>query len=258
MKTTERSLTKSFRNSDGSVTIEFNNGTKETIHPLNTKAFESASTTTSKAGATTTTTTTTSSYSKSWNSYGNGHTQSYDIAPTKAFTAYGIEFWGCSKYKLNDVVFDYGDLIINFTGTIWTPNKPPEPKLFVKESPKWMKLPEIKLYSTPKHNQGERAEQLLIDWPDMKTPPDEADFDFWSSILQQAMNNDIKRIFCCCMAGKGRTGTGLASLLLATGAVDEPDVAIDYIRENYSKSAIETLDQEKYIFNLIYQPINSD
>ena len=80
-----------------------------------------------------------------------------------------------------------------------------------------------------------------------------AAFNFWHEILTQAKDNGIKRIFCCCLAGQGRTGTALASLLLATEMVDEPDIAIEYIRKNYNNKAIESKDQEEYIFDLIYQ-----
>src|SRR5690606_23724163 len=160
--------------------------------------------------------------------------------PTHAFTALGVQFIGTPKYKLDDILFEEGDLIVNCTGTIWTPKAPPLPKVFAKETPSWMKLSEVLLSETKGHNYGERAQQLLLDWPDMKAPPKDANLDFWSSILEQARNNGIKRIIVCCQAGQGRTGTALSAFLLAPGAIDEPDLAIDYIRENYNDKAVET------------------
>ena len=173
--------------------------------------------------------------------------------PTLAFEAYGIQFWGSSKYKLDDIPFEEGDLIINCTGTSWKPKAPPVPKIFAKESPDWLTLPDILVTPTKDYNNGDLAEQLLLDWPDMKPPPEDAGLEFWISILDQAVKNNIKRIFVCCQAGQGRTGTALSSFLLATGAVDEPDLAIDYIREEYNVKAVETKGQEEYVFGLIYE-----
>lgn len=261
----ERSVVKSSTASDGGIVIEYDDGSKETMYSMSNNnkktaltVVGSSSTGKGKKGSSS------SSYKGSTSSYNSGSwgghgSYSYASAkPKLAFTAHGMQFWGSPKHKLDDVIFEDGDLIINCTGTKWKPKAPPVPKIFAKETPEWMQLPEVLLTPTKPHNYGERAQQLLLDWPDMKTPPEEADLDFWITILEQAKSNGIKRVIACCTAGQGRTGTALSALLLACGAVDEPDLAIDYIRDNYNDKAVETKPQEEYIFGLIYEPIEDD
>lgn len=260
-KNESRAVVKSYTGENGAVIIEYSDGSKHTTYPLVKQGEDSKKiTTTSSTGSSSKTysggKSTGGNYGSSYSSSSYGGYNSYSSnKPAIAFKAFGIEFWGTPKHKLDDVLFEDGDLIINCTGITWTPKRPPTPKVFAKQLPDWMKLPEVLLTPTSPHNFGERAQQLLLDWPDMKSPPEEASLDFWSAIIEQAVENGIKRIFCCCMAGQGRTGTALTALLLATGAVDEPDVAIDYIRENYNDKAVETKGQEEYLFGLIYEPV---
>lgn len=195
---------------------------------------------------------------------GSAHTyrqQTFSVSmpPTKAFTftddGREIQFWGCAKYKLDDMKFQKGDLIINCTGSIWNYVKPAPPKTFLISGPNWLKLPTIYLEDKKPDNCGNLAEQMVLEWPDFSSPSSQVDMAFWESIIEQSLDKKITRIICCCGAGQGRTGTALASFLLATGAVDEPDTAIDYIRKNYSDKAIENASQEKYIFHLLYVPV---
>lgn len=204
-------------------------------------------------------TTTSTSNHTSGGYQSGGFSNSYSVEygkPTLAFEFSGIEFWGSPKTKLDDIQFQKGDLIINCTGTAWVSKPPLPPKDFIMTKPSWLKVPSVPLTPIKPHNNGELAEQILLDWADMKPPPDATNLEFWETIISQAIENKVKRIFCCCMAGQGRTGTILASLLLATGEVDEPNLAIDYIRENYNKKAIETQGQEQYIFGLMYEEVN--
>lgn len=195
----------------------------------------------------------TSSQSWSGSAYSGGSYASYsNNKPKKAFEVFGIEFWGSPKTGLDKIYFEEGDLIINCTGTSWTPKPPPPKILFVKEMPEWLKVPEI-FVTKSKHNFGELAQQIILDWPDMSPPPIDADIQFWSEIIEQSKANNIKRIICCCMAGQGRTGTALSALLLASGEELEPDKAIEYIREVYNPKAVETNGQEDYLFQLIYE-----
>ena len=202
-----------------------------------------------------------SSYGTGYNSGGYSHYSSQSMKPTLAFefeydSDKSIQFWGCAKSNLDMLSFDENDLIINLTGISWEPPKQSPPKLFTKTIPAWMNIPNILLEPQKKHCNGEVASQLILDWPDMKEPPEDATLEMWESILSESVKNNISRIICCCTAGQGRTGTALASFLLATGAVSEPDKAIGYIRGSYSKSAIETTGQEKYLFNLIYKEVS--
>lgn len=170
-------------------------------------------------------------------SYGAYTYSSQNMNPTLAFKALGIEFWGSAKSNLDKIVLTPQDLIINCSGILHTV------KPFVTRLPDWMNLP-CGTEQTP--------DQLLLEWPDMRTPPDTINLEFWETIIKQATAHGIKRIICCCFAGQGRTGTALASLLLATQATSDPELAIEYIRGVYSSKAIESKSQENYIFDLIY------
>lgn len=170
---------------------------------------------------------------------GGTYTTNYFVqqAPKKVFLFEGIEFWGSSKGGLEDVLLDESDLIINCSGFAF------EHKLFVKKSPSWMKL-ELGPESEP--------HQLILDWKDYSPPPKSCQISFWKSIYEQARAKGIKRIFCCCTGGHGRTGTALASLILSFGNYEDPDEVIDFVRENYVKQAIEAKTQELYLWSLVY------
>ena len=175
----------------------------------------------------------------SHSSYGSGWSK-----PQEVFEAHGIEFWGTSKSKLDDIYLDDEDLIINCTGTAFIP-KPSKP--FIKSFPSWLNFSdELTKAEKPK------ISQIVLDWPDMSPPPLAIEISFWEDIIRQARARGIKRIICCCMAGQGRTGTALAAFMLALGFVDEPADAIEYIRENYNSKAVETQGQMVYLYNLAY------
>lgn len=276
------SSVKSATNESGRLVVEYEDGSKVNLHSLMPVTSTSLTviggtsagnkTSTSSGSKSSSSSSSSGKYSggssssgKSYSSggyssgyTGGGYSSWSSNEPTKAFVAHGIEFWGTPKSGLDKVMFKEGDLIINCTGHAWTPKKPTPPKNFAKTSPEWLTLPEIPLSDPKPHNNGELAQQLLLDWPDMSPPPEAADLDFWGEIFAQAGENGITRIICCCQAGQGRTGTALSAFLLATGAFDEPDMAIDYIRENYNKKAVETKGQEKYLFDLIYETVEED
>ena len=90
-------------------------------------------------------------------------------------------------------------------------------------------------------------EQIHFDWPDMSAPPNHITRQFWINFLEKIKEQDIKRVYVCCTAGQGRTGTALSCFLVASGLTDDSLVAIEYIRRAYSSHAIERACQEKYI-----------
>ena len=162
---------------------------------------------------------------------------SVNMKPTPAFKARGIEFWGTSKYNLDETPLTPQDLIVNCSGLLYTV------KPFVTRFPSWMNL---------SSGTEQTPEQLLLEWKDMSVPPDTINLEFWETIIEQAIEHGITRIICCCGAGQGRTGTALAAFLMATGATHDPELAIAYIRGTYSSKAIENKSQENYVFDLIY------
>lgn len=90
---------------------------------------------------------------------------------------------------------------------------------------------------------GER-DLIRLHWTDMGVPP--VGRAFWRKLLRMLPEG---RIVACCIGGHGRTGTCLASLLVANDRMCA-DQAIDFIRENHCDRAIETLGQESYIRSL--------
>jgi hypothetical protein len=177
------------------------------------------------------------SYSTGYSDYNSWGTS---IEPTLVFKAHGIEFWGSSRENLRDVKdMSKSDLIVNCSGTefIIVP--------FVKMAPSWINL-------SGRVVGGVQAHQVLLNWNDMSPPPVTVNIKFWEDIVAQSKDNGIRRIFSCCGAGQGRTGTALAAFLLATGMYDEPDDAVNYLRNRYSSKAVETDGQEIYLFNLVY------
>lgn len=81
---------------------------------------------------------------------------------------------------------------------------------------------------------------LSLHWPDMSAPW-HVGIQFWKQLLDLMPEHTA----CCCVGGHGRTGTALASLLVASGL--EPDVAISMVREKHCNKAIETTEQSDYV-----------
>ena len=61
-------------------------------------------------------------------------------------------------------------------------------------------------------------------------------------------------VFVHCFGGQGRTGTVLAAYLLYKKHLTGADEAIEYIRQKYSKTAIETSYQEDELHRFVYLP----
>ncbi len=83
-----------------------------------------------------------------------------------------------------------------------------------------------------------------IDWPDFGTP----------TSSEQAMQAIIEtfnlaragsRVEVGCLGGRGRTGTVLACFAVLCGL--EPEQAVDFVRSGYDPSAIETVEQERWV-----------
>jgi hypothetical protein len=216
----------------------------------------------------------TASHSSNYNSpnyHGNGHNynsvgygnhtsySSYSGATEMkaAFEVDGIEFYGGPRHTLDKVTFseDGSDLIINCTGTKWTAPKVASRKKFVLDEPGWIPSEMFIWGPEPLDKHGDKAQQIVFDWEDFKAPPSAVDIHYWVNLIDLIHENKIKRVYCCCAAGQGRTGTLLSSLLLATGTVEQPNDAISFIRKNYNSRAVENKLQEDYIFNLIYEEV---
>jgi protein-tyrosine phosphatase len=185
---------------------------------------------------------------KSYNNYGS-YSGSWNLDPKMAFAhpESGIKFFGGGKTKYESFNFTKKDLLINLTGTKLT-IKPPKP--FVKTAPQFLSF--LKGNVEDKHFKDDDLNQLLLDWTDMKAPPSDIEQYFWQNIYNACVETGIERVLICCTAGKGRTGTALASFLVSLDIEPDPLDAIEFVREKYNSEAIERSCQEEYICELSY------
>lgn len=92
------------------------------------------------------------------------------------------------------------------------------------------------------------GEYVSIAWPDMSTLP--VKHTFWSVLWRMIKEQGFMAVVCSCTGGHGRTGTALACLLIASEKCKNAGDAIEFVREMYCESAIETKGQERYVFDV--------
>jgi hypothetical protein len=171
-----------------------------------------------KAG-TTTPTVNTSTYQSTWHDH-DGLTLVWECKN-------GAKLYGASKYGLKNA--SHNDLVVDMAGNIKCN--------FVQNAPaKYDVLKKYVKTSGPK-------EVINLDWDDYGLPP--VTFRFWETLLSLVEGKDVT---FTCIGGHGRTGTALASLMVADGVL--PTVAMRHIWRVYCEKAIETASQENYVLTL--------
>jgi protein-tyrosine phosphatase len=86
-------------------------------------------------------------------------------------------------------------------------------------------------------------ESRWLRWPDFLLPSDRAEA---ADALREAWARaETERVEIACGGGQGRTGTALACLAVLDGVANTE--AIDFVREHYSKHAVETLWQRRFV-----------
>lgn len=86
-------------------------------------------------------------------------------------------------------------------------------------------------------------ESRWLRWPDFWLP---ADRDAAVAALREAWTRAEKeRVEMACSGGQGRTGTALACLAVLEGM--PPKQAVGYVREHYSRHAVETPWQRRFV-----------
>tara|TARA_R110002051_G_scaffold176582_3_gene246558 strand:- start:2877 stop:4151 length:1275 start_codon:yes stop_codon:yes gene_type:complete len=98
-----------------------------------------------------------------------------------------------------------------------------------------------------------------IEWPDYGVPSN-LGREFWLALIDDFKKNDVKSVSTSCMGGHGRTGVQLcilAHLLIPEKDRTWSDVAqlINYIRETYCDHAVEGINQQEYIADIIDLPV---
>jgi hypothetical protein len=82
-----------------------------------------------------------------------------------------------------------------------------------------------------------------LDWPDQGIPA--GGLAFWHGLVGILPNPG--NVLVCCIGGHGRTGTAIASIVIATQPGITAKAAIDYVRARHCKHAVESLAQERYL-----------
>ncbi|WP_255949333.1 protein-tyrosine phosphatase family protein [Streptomyces odontomachi] len=86
-------------------------------------------------------------------------------------------------------------------------------------------------------------ETRWVRWPDFRLPSDRAGAaDAFREAWRRAAT---ERVEVACGGGQGRTGTALACLAVLDGV--PADEAVGYVREHYSRRAVETPWQRRYV-----------
>lgn len=84
--------------------------------------------------------------------------------------------------------------------------------------------------------------EIVLNWPDMGVVS--LPRKFWEDVIAH-LTITQRKMLVFCVGGHGRTGTALACLMVVCGWTSED--AIAWIRANYCRRAIESLEQERYI-----------
>ncbi|MET8976050.1 protein-tyrosine phosphatase family protein [Streptomyces sp. NPDC004539] len=82
-----------------------------------------------------------------------------------------------------------------------------------------------------------------LSWPDFRLPKDHQDA---RDALTEAWHRSAgERVEVACGGGRGRTGTALACLAVLDGV--PPERAVEFVRRNYHRRAVETPWQSRYV-----------
>lgn len=142
----------------------------------------------------------------------------------------GSELYACSSY-VSDYYYKDKDLVVSFNNeSEITPVQlnPLAQRLLPKS-----KFPKMYQESVP---------MITLKWADYDIPP--VSFEFFKDLVR-AMKTKKMKVLIYCLAGHGRTGTGMAAILHAAGFSKANPKAniVQWIRKKYCNRAIETNSQ---------------
>ena len=103
--------------------------------------------------------------------------------------------------------------------------------------------PTFALYLLGRQPEPVTWESRWVRWPDFRLPSDRAAA---GEALREAWRRaETERVEVACGGGRGRTGTALACLAVLDGVPGHEAVA--YVREHYSRHAVETPWQRRFV-----------
>jgi protein-tyrosine phosphatase len=148
------------------------------------------------------------------------------------FEAEGKKLYGSSGHKLDEYSGKW-DLIIDLASNVRTP----VPTVKAISHKKFDVLKQFCYQFIPV-----KSENLSLDWSDQQAP--QVTLDFWLKLWEMLPEKTV----IACVGGHGRTGTCMASLMIASGL--DYYSAVQTVRADYCTSAIESTSQEIYLHGL--------
>ncbi|UPZ31344.1 protein phosphatase [Streptomyces sp. LRE541] len=88
-------------------------------------------------------------------------------------------------------------------------------------------------------------ETRWLRWPDFRLPTDRAAARTVLTDLWERAADPAQRVEIACGGGRGRTGAALACLAVLDGV--PPEEAVQFVRRNYDRHAVETPWQRRYV-----------
>jgi hypothetical protein len=104
-------------------------------------------------------------------------------------------------------------------------------------------LPDFGLYLLAHRPPDVAWDSQWVLWGDFGLPEDR--FAVREALSQAWIRADAERVEVACRGGQGRTGTALACLAVIDGVPARE--AVRYVRERYSRRAVETYWQRRYV-----------
>ena len=157
--------------------------------------------------------------------------QSYKLCshnPTKVISGRGWSFWAADKEGARASLGKF-EVVINCSGVSIQRERHVLPH-------------ELRGYET----RTNKFEEILLDWNDMQDIGLKPEF--WTALVKYVSERKAKALVHC-FGGHGRTGTAVACLLIAACQYS-PVQAIQWVRGQYCREAIETKLQETYIYTV--------
>jgi len=145
--------------------------------------------------------------------------------PKKIITIQGVDYYSACE---SGVVYFNGDLVVNLSGE---PNIP-QSNIILPELDNHFELP---------------FQELMVMWPDFGLP--NVRVSFWKALHKSIVKQGWRKICIHCGQGHGRAGTALSAMLIANKGFTSID-AVNFIREEHCKSAVETPEQCDYLVGL--------
>lgn len=157
--------------------------------------------------------------------------------PTKVVTLGALNIWAATKSEILLRDTRYIDLIVNCSQVALTIGKN---TTHITGNKAFDKL--------NKYIEG--VNEVLFDWSDGSDLP--VGLEFWHEFYDICIEQGYRNILFCCMGGHGRTGTGIACLVLANSKYEfnMSEEIIELVQARYCKNAIETVIQENYLREL--------